>query len=421
MKCATCGKTSQYSSTTLKMRTLSDLLIQLRICLISTVSLDSSAFEKCRLCNYVDLEVAWCDQQCKSKGFKVHAEVRCAGPAGRSINLKSESSYRHFCPPACRVEIITPRLRLRPVEMSDSTRIFKIKSDPLVSDMQLYGKIQTQKASDQFLEGYVGDSIPSLSSLASPSQSRTRYVFAIEPRTSKDGSTRSIQPRSFEGVAHELDAEGYIGNIAVELVEKEGGWLSNRTDKVDPKRGKVFYYPEREELKDCVEATLFYELHPNFWRQGVMSEALKAILSFCFQTLNVPSILVDPQLFNKASITLAEQNGFKLVGEKSSWWSGAKQLVYRLEFEDWQRGRKKNQKKKKKADEELHAHVDRCQVPTSNATLDCSGCDWGFWCSQPCKTADLTYNKGHSLYCHGRNGSPSSNPSTRKPLLAGRE
>ncbi|GAA5969513.1 hypothetical protein JCM3765_000880 [Sporobolomyces pararoseus] len=420
-KCATCGK---------------------------TISFDSSSFKSCQLCKYVDLEIVWCDEKCRSKGLKSHEEGKCAGPSGRSIDLWDETSYRHFCPPPCRVEIVTPRLRLRPVEIRDRERIFKIKNDPLVSDMQLYGRIDTQKAADQFLEGYVGDNIPCLSSLASPTQSRTRYVFAIEPRISKDGSIRSIQSRSFEGVKHELDAEGYIGNIAIELIDKKGGWLSNRTDKVDPKRGKVFHYPERKELKDQVEVTLFYELHPNFWRQGIMSEALKAILSFCFQTLNVPSVLVDPQVFNEPSIALAEQNSFKLVGEKKSWWRGAKQLVYRLEFEDWQRGRKKNLKKKKKekgkaveegtagvdcsenprvpeADGDLAAERKKCcrwcQVPTSNATLDCSGCDWGFWCSQPCKTADLTYSRGHSTFCPGRNGYPSTNLSSRRRTMAAQD
>lgn len=89
----------------------------------------------------------------------------------------------------------------------------------------------------------------------------------------------------------------------------------------------------------------------SFWRQGVMSEALKAVIAYCFQTLQVSSITLDPKVDNSSSIALTEKEGFTLIGEKSNF--GADQLIYELRVEDWEKGRKgkkKNKSKKKKGD-----------------------------------------------------------------------
>jgi len=48
--------------------------------------------------------------------------------------------------------------------------------------------------------------------------------------------------------------------------------------------------------------------------------------------------------------------------------------------------------------------VARCQLADSNAKIGCSKCDWAFWCCQACKTADVTYEAGHTRECSGRNG-----------------
>ncbi|GAA6021080.1 hypothetical protein JCM11491_004409 [Sporobolomyces phaffii] len=404
-------------------------------------------------CSHVGITSAWCQERCKHKTLAAHERTKCAGPARRSINLDDEASYRHFCPPACRIEIVTPRLRLRPVEMSDTPRVFKIKNDPLVSDMQLYGRVASESSCRlQFVTTYVSDNIPSLKpSFPMPETSRTRYVFAIEPRVSKDDGTRMVQPRPWPGARHELDANGYIGNIALELTTTgQGGPFFNRSKRFDPKVGEIFTFPEREEIKDTVEGTIFYELHPNFWRQGIMSEAFKAVLAFAFQTLRLSTVVVDPQEFNAGSIALAEAHGFEHVGDKTAF-TGARQRLYRLGYAGWDRARgakkKKNNRKKtkKEKDEPVvvvvapsaqeavvlddpddsarpteRAIVERaavppdapvptlerkccrwCQVPssTTGATLGCSGCDWAFWCGQPCKTADLTYLHGHSVSC----------------------
>lgn len=57
-------------------------------------------------------------------------------------------------------------------------------------------------------------------------------------------------------------------------------------------------------------AEVGYLLHPDFWRKGIIQEALTAVLDFSFDTLNFHSLeaYVNPE--NIASISLLEKNGF---------------------------------------------------------------------------------------------------------------
>jgi len=57
-------------------------------------------------------------------------------------------------------------------------------------------------------------------------------------------------------------------------------------------------------------AEVGYLLHPDFWRKGIVQEALTAVLDFGFNTLHFHSIeaFVNPE--NDASILLLEKNGF---------------------------------------------------------------------------------------------------------------
>ncbi len=61
-------------------------------------------------------------------------------------------------------------------------------------------------------------------------------------------------------------------------------------------------------------AEVGYLLHPDFWRKGIVQEAMTAVLDFGFNTLNFHSLeaLVNPE--NEASIALLEKNGFVKEG-----------------------------------------------------------------------------------------------------------
>jgi len=57
-------------------------------------------------------------------------------------------------------------------------------------------------------------------------------------------------------------------------------------------------------------AEVGYLLHPDYWRKGIVQEALQAVLDFGFNTLNFHSLeaFVNPE--NEASINLLEKFGF---------------------------------------------------------------------------------------------------------------
>ncbi|CEQ39019.1 SPOSA6832_00516, partial [Sporobolomyces salmonicolor] len=374
------------------------------------------------------------------------------------------TSWKDFCTPACKVEIITPRLRalpsssapspsddspepdsrgiahdcirlckgLRPVELGDNPRIFKIKNDRLVSSTQLYGEVNDpDDCLTYFTKGYIANQVPVLDSTGSHGNGRLRYVFAIEPRVGKDSKRMVEKKASYAGVRHDLDENGYIGNIAIELTATgtSASGYGTADIGVEPRLGEVFYYPTRDEFADVAEAVLSLShippLPPSFWRQGIMSETIKAVLAFVFQDLGLPAAVVDPQAKNPSSIRLAEKAGFTYVQDKKSF-AGTLQKVYRLTAEEWEKGRKKKKKKSKAKNVEAVVATEPgegtepeeafetgrqkccrwCQTPTSNATLGCSGCDWAAWCSPACKIADLTYRAGHAAACPGKGGSP---------------
>ncbi|PGS53481.1 GNAT family N-acetyltransferase [Bacillus sp. AFS041924] len=57
-----------------------------------------------------------------------------------------------------------------------------------------------------------------------------------------------------------------------------------------------------------------YDLLPEFWRKGYMSEAIKEITSYCFEKLGIFRIGANIFPDNTASSTLVEKVGFKKEG-----------------------------------------------------------------------------------------------------------
>ncbi|MGK0366715.1 MAG: ribosomal-protein-alanine N-acetyltransferase [Saprospiraceae bacterium] len=53
-----------------------------------------------------------------------------------------------------------------------------------------------------------------------------------------------------------------------------------------------------------------YILHPDYWRKGLMSEALQTIVGYAFTKTKLHSIEANVSVDNKASMALLEKNGF---------------------------------------------------------------------------------------------------------------
>ena len=61
-------------------------------------------------------------------------------------------------------------------------------------------------------------------------------------------------------------------------------------------------------------AEIGYELHADYWRQGIMFEATEAVLAFCFERLGVRRVEADVVEGNAASAALLKKLGFTLEG-----------------------------------------------------------------------------------------------------------
>ena len=69
-------------------------------------------------------------------------------------------------------------------------------------------------------------------------------------------------------------------------------------------------------------AEVGYELSSHYWRQGIMSEALKAILQYGFIDREIQFVIADIMIENIASRKLLEKLGFRSQGilEKRGFW-----------------------------------------------------------------------------------------------------
>jgi ribosomal-protein-alanine N-acetyltransferase len=61
-------------------------------------------------------------------------------------------------------------------------------------------------------------------------------------------------------------------------------------------------------------AEVGYDLSAAYWRQGIMSEALRAVMGYCFETLNVHRLEADVTAGNDASAGLLRKLGFRQEG-----------------------------------------------------------------------------------------------------------
>lgn len=94
----------------------------------------------------------------------------------------------------------------------------------------------------------------------------------------------------------------------------------------DNKNKKIYYWAitqkEKQELigticfwnfsEDRLTAEIGYDLNPEYFNKGIMSEAIKEVIDFGFKTLKLSRIEAFTQVKNTASINLLEKNLFVL-------------------------------------------------------------------------------------------------------------
>jgi len=62
--------------------------------------------------------------------------------------------------------------------------------------------------------------------------------------------------------------------------------------------------------KEHSRAEVGYDLHPDYWNKGIMQEAMKVVLDFGFQKMNLHSVEANTDKDNLASHKVLTNNGF---------------------------------------------------------------------------------------------------------------
>lgn len=161
--------------------------------------------------------------------------------------------------------LLTSRLRLRPLSLEDSLDVFKIHSDPQTVEYWGHDVLSGVTQAQELIKGNL-----------EWVESGQSVYWAIEWR----------------------DRKGLIGTCTLFKMDEQ-----NR------------------------HAEVGYILNREFWGQGVMTEALSAMVDYAFNTLDLHRLEADTDPNNVASLALLEKFGFKREGLfRERWWVHGKWL-----------------------------------------------------------------------------------------------
>jgi ribosomal-protein-alanine N-acetyltransferase len=136
-----------------------------------------------------------------------------------------------------------------------------------------------------------------------PADAADLFSFRSDPEVAKYDSDPPMQEVT--------EAAGLIEQIGKHYTAKESlGWAVVLKEEKRVIGDFVFFFWERAYYK----ADLGYCLARPYWRQGLATEALRAILQFGFDTLHVHRVNADTRMDNLASTRLLEKVGFRHEG-----------------------------------------------------------------------------------------------------------
>ncbi|KLT66341.1 GNAT family N-acetyltransferase [Pedobacter sp. BMA] len=85
-------------------------------------------------------------------------------------------------------------------------------------------------------------------------------------------------------------------------------WVIALKDKPDEMIGSIGYW--RTDFANH-RAEIGYMLHPDYWRKGIISEALKCAIDFGFEEMNLHTMKANINVENDASRQMLIKHGFK--------------------------------------------------------------------------------------------------------------
>ena len=105
--------------------------------------------------------------------------------------------------------------------------------------------------------------------------------------------------------------------------------------------GAIGIHPQKDIHKKNAE--LGYWLAEPFWGQGIISNAIKQMVDFAFETYDIDRVFARPFGTNIASHKVLEKNNFTLEGrfERVLYKNGEylDELIYAIRRKNWERGR----------------------------------------------------------------------------------
>lgn len=126
-----------------------------------------------------------------------------------------------------------------------------------------------------------------------------------------------LQLRSSEAVMQYIDkertktleeAEALIKRINDDIINNDGiTWCISQKEDPDKLIGTIGFW---RIIKQNYRAEIGYMLHPDFWGRGIMNEAIKAVIDFGFNSINLHSIEAHINPGNAASAGILEKMNF---------------------------------------------------------------------------------------------------------------
>lgn len=136
----------------------------------------------------------------------------------------------------------------------------------------------------------------------------TRYLYDEEPLTNMEGADEII--------------DSYLKSGSISLSR----WILIR--KSDNKKMGTCGFHCWNPKENCID--IGYDLQKEFWGNGYMQEALKAVIKLVIQELKVKQINAHIYYENDKSAKLAERLGFKYSGKEYNCSFRGKEYLHRI-------------------------------------------------------------------------------------------
>jgi [ribosomal protein S5]-alanine N-acetyltransferase len=104
------------------------------------------------------------------------------------------------------------------------------------------------------------------------------------------------------------DAVELINKVNTIIANNEGiNWFMDLKDNPQQVIGNIGIWQLK---KEDYRGEIGYMLHPNFWRKGLMQEAIEAVIEYGFNTMQLHSLEAKINPLNTASASILEKTGF---------------------------------------------------------------------------------------------------------------